>query len=341
MFLGVRADSTYTEAILAGSDGRRWGQVLIPNAEARSTRELLERAFQESSIDFPGTIPSLTAVMALPGLLTPAFRRAAAEMVKSILPAGSRIVLCDEMEPLLAGMLVGRPGYLVRSGSDAAVAFVDEKGMFRRVEDPPDPLGQEGSGLWLGTRTLQLGARIREGRMEATPRLVGLLTSHFRQPTLEDLWDALMTQAPDPPTILQLARSTVALAEFPAPEPACRALVVRTARRLYELVERAQGDLHADAIEGRQPPGLRGTLYATWSGDTLEGALLDELKRQTQNLEWLAPKADGLTGCLLLGQGLHLQSDPQKETVTDVGPELWSTVLANPHVPSLQKSGDL
>ncbi len=337
LFLGVRADSTYTEAILAGSDGRRWGQVLIPNAEARSTRELLERAFQESSIDFPGTIPSLTAVMALPGLSTPALRRAAADMVKSILPTDSRIVLCDEMEPLLAGMLEGRPGYLVRSGSDAAVAFVDEQGVFRRVEHDPDPLGQEGSGLWLGTRTLQLGARIREGRMEATPRLVGLLIGHFRQPTLEDLWDTLMTQAPDPPAILQLARATVALAEFPTPEPACRALVVRTARRLGELVDRAQ----EMAPDGSEPSPRSGALYATWSGATLEGALLDELKRQKQHLEWLPPRADGLTGCLLLARALHLRSVNHENLVSDVDPGLWSTVLTNSNTPSPQKSGDL
>jgi N-acetylglucosamine kinase-like BadF-type ATPase len=290
--------------------------VEIPNGEARSSRELLERAFQEASIEYPGPLPPLLAVMALPGLSTLPLRRAAAETVRAVLPAGSRAILCDDMEPLLAGGLEGEAGFLLNSGKEAGVGSVDEHGVFSRVDEPPEPLGQEGSGLWLGTRTLQLAARLLEGRLPESSRLVAALTQHFQRRSLHEVWDGVMAEAPDAATILALAGRTIALAEFPDPEPACRALVVRAARRLSDLL----GQARADA-----PSAAR----ATWHGSTATGALLDEVVRQTPDLDWQPPRRGGLDGCLYMARAFGEAGLGEGECrVEDAGPGLWLAMRA-------------
>lgn len=312
LLLGLRADSTTTEAVLAHSDGRTFGQVTIPNGEARSSKELLERAFQEASIDYPGLIPPLVAVVALPGLHTVGLRRAAGETVSSVLPSGSHIALCDELEPLLAGGLSGHPGHVLSVGQQAAVGTVSRDGVFSRTEEPEEMMGQEGSGLWIGTRTLQLAARLLEGRLPDTPRLVGALTRHFDQSSLQDVWDSVMAEAPDAGAITALASRTISLAEFPDPEPACRALVVRAARRLSELVLRATEDND-------------GLSLGITHGVCAKGALLDEVLRQTPNHDWHPAHLGPLDGCLHMARVYSAQGLKEDDgSVVDVGQTLWS-----------------
>lgn len=314
LLLGVRADSTHTEAVLANSSGRPFGHVQIPNREASSSRELLERAFQEASIEYSGPIPPLVAVMGLPGLRSEPLRRAAAETVRKVLPAGSRALLCDQLEPLLAGGLEGQPGHVVSSGHDAGVGSVTVEGVFTRTDEPPDMMGQEGSGLWLGTRTLQLTARLLEGRLPESTRLVSALTEHFQRRTLQDVWDTVMAEAPDAVSVTALAARTIALAELPDPEPACRALVVRAARRLCDLLATAKEDGDGETL-------------ATWHGHTATGALLDEVLRQTPEMRWQAPRFGGLDGCLFMARAYEPADLGQGECrVEDAGPGLWLTM---------------
>ncbi len=311
LLLGVRADSTHTEAVLADSVGRPFGHVQIPNGEARSSRELLERAFQEASIEYSGPIPPLIAVMGLPGLHSAPLRRAAAETVRRVLPQGSRALLCDHLEPLLAGGLQGEAGHLVSSGHDAGIGSLSMAGVFTRTEEPPDMMGQEGSGLWLGTRTLQLTARLLEGRLPESARLVSALTEHFQKRTLQDVWDTVMAEAPDAINVTSLATRTIALAGPPDPEPACRALVVRAARRLCELL--------ATAVQDNESQNL-----VTWHGRTATGALLDEVLRQTPEMRWQAPRFGGLDGCLFMARSYQPGDLGEGECqVEDAGPSLW------------------
>lgn len=319
LLLGVRADSTHTEAVLADSSGRPFGRVQIPNGEARSSRELLERAFQEASIEYSGRIPPLIAVMGLPGLHSESLRRAAAETVRKVLPAGSRAVLCDQLEPLLAGALEGEPGHVVVSGHDAGVGSLRRDGHFSRTDEPPDMMGQEGSGLWLGTRTLQLTARLLEGRLPESARLVSALTEHFQKPNLQEVWDTVMAEAPDAINVTALAARTIALAEFPDPEPACRALVVRAARRLSELLAAASQDSDGETL-------------ASWHGRTATGALLDEVRRQTPEMRWQTPRFGGLDGCLFMARAYQSQTLGEGECqVEDAGPGLWLSMRERKH----------
>ncbi len=300
--------------MLADSNGQTYGQVTIPNGEARSSKELLQRAFQEASIEYSGPIPPLVAVVGLPGLHSTALRRAAGETVRSVLPAGSRVALCDELEPLLAGGLAGNAGHILVAGQQACVGTVNREGLFSRTEEPEDMMGQEGSGLWLGTRTLQLAARLLDGRLPETPRLVEALTSHFGKSSLPEVWDSVMTEAPSATVITDLALRTISLAEFPDPEPACRALVVRAARRLFELVQRATAD-------------NEGLNLATYHGVSARGALLEEVFRQTPEHDWHPPHLGGLEGCLFLGRVCGEPGAAEGETVVeDVGPALWATL---------------
>lgn len=312
LLLALRADAHQTHAQLSQLDGPSWDTVRIANHEARSSRELLERAFQEACLEVCGPLPPVVAIAALPGLHSAALRRAAAETVKSFLPRGSRVVLCDALEPLLAAGLQGEAGHLLCSGHEAGVATISLDGVFTRTEEEPDLMGQEGSGLWLGTRTLQLTARLLEGRLAEAPRLTQALTEHFAQSNLAEVWDQVMRQPPDVSEILALSARTIALAELPDPEPACRALVVRAARRLGELL----------AIANREPMGE--TPYATWHGPSATGALLREVVRQTPELTWQPPRLDAMEGCLSLLRAFGTEGLGQGESVVeDAAPPLW------------------
>ncbi len=315
LLLGLRADPAHTEATLVTTEGRTWGQVRIPNAQASSSRELLERAFQEASIELPGPIPALRAVMALPGLRSDALRRSAAETVRSILPSGSQVLLCDELEPVLANAFLGHPGVLLWSDLEAAVGHLDENGVFTRHSEEPDPLGQEGSGLWLGTRTLQLTARLLEGRLPESPRLSQALTSHFAQPSVEEVWSAIMAAPPDPTGLTELSLQTIRLAEHPEPEPSCRALVVRAGRRLGELLDRI-------------PTETDRPFQAVGSGRSAVGALLQEVQSQNDRFLWSSPPdTKELDGCLLLARTLEEPSSNSPETKVEIAStKQWLTL---------------
>ena len=311
LYLGLRADPSHTEATLVSSEGNIWGRVKIPNAQASSSRELLERAFQEASIELPGPIPPLVAVMALPGLRSQPLRRSAAETVRAILPRGSRALICDELEPLMALHFQGSPGVLVWSDLEAAVGHLDEEFVFTRHCEEPDPLGQEGSGLWLGTRTLQLTARLREGRLPETKRLVEALAQHFGRSSVHEVWDQVMSEPPDAVFLTELASRTIELAHQANPDPACRALVVRAARRLGDLLAR----IPADSARPRR---------ASWAGRSAIGSLLQQVQEQNPDLEWLSePPSGALEGCLLLAQTVLSKPVTQESTVEDLAPKHW------------------
>lgn len=313
LLLAIRADSTHTSAVLCDEAGFQFGQVRLLNFQARSTRELLERAFQEASLDYVGSLPPVLAVVALPGLDTPSMRRSAAETVRLILPKGSRILLCDELEPLLAGGLGGDPGILLVSGHRAMAGAVEANGIFRRIETPMEELGQEGSGLWLGTRTLQLIAHVRQGRVAPNAQFMAMLGGHFGLDSLEAIWESLMESPPNALATMELAKRSLELAAFPQPDPACRALVVRAARRLVDLVEGLQSALDLPLQ------------VATWHGATAAGALLDEVKRQTPSLCWQAPRFSELEGCLFMARayGASILDRDSEVHVEDVSSELW------------------
>ncbi len=315
LLLGLRADPSHTEATLVASDGKVWGHVRIPNACASSSRELLERAFQESCIELPGPIPPLVAVMALPGLRSEALRRSAAETVRSILPSGSHALICDELEPIVALHFQGRPGVLVWSDLEAAVGHLDGDHVFTRYCEDPDPLGQEGSGLWLGTRTLQLTARLLEGRLPDSQRLSQILTEHFRQSSVREVWEQIMSDPPDALSLTELAQRTIAMARHPEPEPSCRALVVRAGRRLGDLLSRV-------------PDTSNESFEASWSGRSATGSLLQEVQEQNSRFRWLAEPPQGvLEGCLLLCRTVNLDNiSPETTSVEDASPKHWQAL---------------
>lgn len=311
LFLGIRADRLTTEAVLTDDSGHSLSRVLVPNSEARSTRELLSRVYQEAIQDHSG---SLTAAVALPGLFTEPLRRAATDTVRSVLPQGSAVLLCDELEALLAGALGGRPGLVARSGHDAAIGRVTDEGLFSRTEEEFDPLGQEGSVLWLGTRTLQLAVRILEGRLPPSPRLEGLLKEHFNSVTLGQIVENLEHQAPDAENIAELGRRTLELSAFPDPEPACRALVIRATRKFSELLEQA---VHPEE-------DLAGVLHDSAAHEVFR----EEVVRQSPRISWQESHSSPLDGALLLAEAYaRLVSDGGSEPEREIGAEVWRAAM--------------
>ncbi len=308
--LAVRADQTHTRAILQNENGETVGQSLIANSQAGSSKELLSLVYERCNGDHQGPIH---AVVALPGLFTAPLRHAAAQTVRSALPSHCQFLLCDELEAVVAGALGGAPGLVARSGHDAAIGRVSEDGLFTRTEEEFDPLGQEGSALWLGTRTLQVAVRMLEGRLPPSPRLEGMLHHHFGSVTLGELLHGLETQTPPSDVITELGRRTVALSAFPDPEPACRALVVRASRKFSELLAQACGE----------QSDLRGVLHDS----AAQQAFRDEVVRQSQGVTWEEPVAEPLEGCLLLARALSRLLENGTPEESDLAQLVWREAM--------------
>ncbi|MBI3924047.1 MAG: hypothetical protein HY319_00765 [Armatimonadetes bacterium] len=311
LYLGIRSDSVRTEAVLADAAGRHLARASHANADSCSSRQLLERLLEEVLLGQPEPHPPLIAAVAVPGLLTSAHRRSAAELLREVFRGHASAVLCDELEPALAGGLGCKPGMLVRSGMQATVARVDEEGRFLRTESPSEPLGQEGSGLWLGTRTLQLAARMFEGRLPHSVRLDQALRTHFSSASMGELLHRIEQQAPGAEGVTELGSIAIELAGLPDPDPACRALVMRASRRLAGLIREAAGE----APE----------LATTWTGSALHGALLEELRKDLPSAEWIEPIHSDLEGCLMLARAsARCRWD---DWIEDMGRGLWLAAL--------------
>lgn len=309
--LAIRADHTVTRAILQDDLGQTVGRSQIQNATANSSKELLSQLYQECN---GGQEGPLHAVVALPGLFTTPLRRAAAETVREALPHGCRLLLCDELEAVVAGALGGAPGLVARSGFDAAIGRISAEGEFTRTEEEFDPLGQEGSALWLGTRTLQVAVRMLEGRLPPSPRLEGMLHQHFGSVTLGQLLHNLETQTPPADVITELGRRTVALSAFPDPEPACRALVVRASRKFSELLALACGEQQQD---------LRGVLHDSAAQEPFR----DEVVRQSQGVRWEDAQGDAMEGCLILARAMSRLSEQEILDESELAPLVWREAM--------------
>lgn len=308
-FLGVLSDSVRTRAILADASGRELARSTVEHARFGHSRELFEEVLTQT---LAGQETSqLVAAVALPQLLSPAHRRSAAELLRRVFPSHSRVLLCDRWEAALAGSLGSQSGVLVFCGREAAVARADAEGNFARVEASPELLGGEGSGLWLGTRTLQMAARMAMGRMPVSERLEAVLTSHFGFAGLEEFVAQADVRPLDPEQVTALGTRVVELAAYPEPDPACRALVLQAARRLGQLIENVIGP-------------EEGELVASHGGQTLHGTLLEEIRKTFPQLRFQPPKQDELEGSLQLARAGANLEDPEGD---EVGRQLWSALL--------------
>ena len=283
--LAIVGDHLVTEAVLADQLGQEVVRRKTKNSNHQSSVALFE-SLLEPMAEVIGQ-DTLYAAVGLSGLESEAHRGSAISLLERVLPEQTQGVLIDEMEAELAGALRATPGVLFRSSLRAEVAVVDHQGAFWKRASETDVLGAEGSSLWLGTRLLQILARMLTGKMAESPRLMngtlGLLglDREGLNARLQAPWEEA--------EVAKLAGLAVSLAQYPEPELACRALVLQASRRLSGLV---QG--HSEL------PNL-----ASYSGATLVGAFLEALQQEHPEMLWCAPESDALAGGLLFAKAVQ------------------------------------
>ena len=305
-YLGLVVDSTETSALLYDDQGKKRAATVLPNKDFSSSRELLRTATLAS---FEAARDGqLVAAVGLSGLDSAAHRQSAARMLSALMPANSLVLVGDYLEMTLAGAADFQPGRLFYSCSDAAVVTLDGRGNFSKAESARDPMGAEGSALWLGTRTLLLVTRMLTGKMDAEPRLVRAVERFF-DTSLEGVMASLAGIEPE--RVKGLSQVTLELSTYPDPVPACRALVLQACRRLRGL-----------AGELANPGG------SWYQGSGLIGSLRDELAQQLELHEWSESRAGAVEGAVGLARAGHRVRDDLPETgVTDLSPLVWQMAL--------------
>ena len=191
----------------------------------------------------------------------------------------------------------------------AEAASVDLEGKFRKSANPTETLGAEGSGLWLGTRLMQVLAKMTTGRLQPSERLLAAASAKLQvQP---DGLGSRLTARWEEHEVVSLAGVAIALAEYPEPETACRALVLQASRRLSEL---------SDAF------GQVGPL-ASYSGQTVQGAFLDALQNEHPQFLWCAPERDPLQGAVLFAEAALPQLEKESSGWVFSDSELWQELF--------------
>ncbi len=305
--LAVIGNPETTEAAVFEAGGQEVVRRRVTNREFESSVELLECLLNPLEEWLLG--PGLIAAVALRDLDTEVQRRSAARLLDRVLPQNTRGVLIDELEAELAGALRATPGVLFRSAMQAEAATVDVEGEFRKSSNPTETLGAEGSGLWLGTRLMQVLAKMTSGRIQPSQRLLAA-ASEMLQVQPDGLGSRLSARWEEH-EVVSLARVAIALAEYPEPETACRALVLQASRRLSELSYEF---------------GTVGPL-ASYSGLTVQGAFLDALQNEHPDFLWCAPDRDPVGGAVLFAEAARPYLEQNSNGWVFSGPELWQDLF--------------
>lgn len=316
LLLGVDCGGDRTLAMV--SDVR--GRVVAEGAGASPSDRGLEdslRAATGPCLEAVGE-QDATCVVAIPGIDRQQARLHALAVVRKVLPERLAVWLCSSLEAELAGSLGGRPGLIVHAGMRAAAAGLERSGRVWTTGETQEVLGDEGSALWLASRTLQLAVRGMQGRMQRSPRLERMLTAYFGVDDLPELLGRLDRGEMQPGELAGSVSVILELASYPGPDPACRALVLKASRQLVQLTREA-------AARGR----WSGTPIASWSGSALHGPLLEayqsEIFKYWPDLKWRPQQFPSPAGCLVLALaaaavGTHRGSGGLKPGLTSIPP---------------------
>lgn len=316
LLLGVDCGGERSQAVLADVRGNTQAESAgAPPGDC--TLEDSLRAATSGCLEALGERDA-TCVVAIPGIDRRPSRMHALAVVRKVLPEHLAIWLCSSLEAELAGALGGRPGLLIHAGMRAAAAGLERSGRFWSTGESEELLGDEGSALWLASRTLQLAVRGMEGKMARSQRLERTLTAYFGVDDLPELLERLDQGHLLPGELASSVSVILELASYPGPDPACRALVLKASRQLVQLTRVA-------AARGR----WSGSPYASWSGLALHGTLLEayqaEVFKYLPELRWRPQVFPTPGGCLLLALaaaavGTHRGSGGLKPGLTSIPP---------------------
>lgn len=305
--LAIIGGAETTEAAVFEAGGPEVVRRRVQNREFDNSVELLEcllNPLEEWLVD-----QEVYAAVALRALEHEPHRRAAARLMDRVLPEGCKGVLLDELEAELAGALRATPGVLFRSALQAEAATVDVDGNFRKSANPSEMLGAEGSGLWLGTRLMQVMAKMMRGRLEPSQRLLEAASQQLQ--VEPDGLQYRLTSRWEEHEVVSLAGVAIALADYPEPDTACRALVLQASRRLSELS-------HGFGEVGP---------LASYSGLTVRGAFLDCLQNEHPDLLWCAPDRDPIEGAVLFVEAARSQFEQDSSPWLFSNEQLWQELF--------------
>jgi glucosamine kinase len=290
--IGVDGGGTGTRARLQDRAGRTLGQGeagpsgLSQGVEQawRHVQEAIARAFESAGLPLPA--PADCALgLGLAGTGVPA-RTAAFRQAD---PGYAHLQLDSDAHTQLLGVHGGAPGIVVAGGTGSVAAALYPDGRFRRVGGWGFPVGDEGSGAWLGLMAMRHAQAVLDGRVEPGRRDAALAQTLFdtigaTASALLD-WCATALAAPGGAAshYARLAPWVFAAAE--QGDPAAQALLQSAADALAGLADALQA---ADAAQAPLPVVATGSvgsrLWRLWPaalrervvppvGDSADGAL--------------------------------------------------------------------
>ena len=169
----------------------------------------------------------------------------------------------------LVGASRGRPGVCLAVGTGSVAHWVDRRGSHGMAGGWGFPVGDEGSGAWLGARLLARYLWHRDGCPSASPLMAAL--DERLGASVSDVQRA--TTDPRSTTHARLARLVVEAAD--AGDALALSLLDEGAERCARLVERAPSELPLHVVGGLA--GAYSTRFAARFGDRLSPPLGDAL----------------------------------------------------------------
>jgi len=280
------ADIRYTLGVDGGGTGTRarlWTRsgALIGHGESgpsglaqgieqawRHIGEAVARAFQSAGL---GLAPPAQCALGL-GLAGAVAPHLAAAFFRAA-PEYALIVLETDARTALMGAHQGGPGVVIAVGTGAVGEALHVDGRRLAVSGWGFPVGDEGSGAWLGLQAMQLAQRALDGRapVGALARAVWARTADRREPLLA--WCGQAGQN-------GYAQLAPLVFEAAAQDPAAAALVAAVAREMDDMARALDPEAGLPVVllgsiglrmAEHLPAGLRQRLISP-AGDAVDGA---------------------------------------------------------------------
>lgn len=277
---GVDGGGSRTRARLWDADGRRLGEAeagpsgLSQGIEQawRHVRQAVDGAFAAASLK-PAAPGDIALGLGLAGAEVESLRRAflAAD------PGYAATGLAGDVVALLAGAFGEQAGAVVAAGTGSVAAAQDEGGRYRIIGGWGFPVGDEGSGAWLGLRAMQAALAALDRRAPTGPLADALRRHCGGDDEAVQAWCLRANQH----AYAQLAPFVFAASE--AGDAQAEALLQAAANELARLVgalQREAGAPLAVVVAGsigrrlwsRWPAALRSRVVEP-AGDACDGAL--------------------------------------------------------------------
>jgi glucosamine kinase len=169
--VGVDGGGTATRALLAGPDGSVLGHgVAGPSAlahgEAPAWREIelaITQAFDAANLRRPATWQNCAIGAGLAGATHLPWRDA----FVALNPGFARLAIDTDAFTMLLGAHGGKPGVIVAAGTGSVGEVLRGDGSRASVGGWGFPVGDEGSGAWLGIRAVRNAQAAMDGRAHA------------------------------------------------------------------------------------------------------------------------------------------------------------------------------